>query len=165
MIIKLLKFLFLVLISAYLFYRVSNPQNYDLLDNVNLIIHESGHLLFAFFGEFISFAGGTIMQLFVPIIFIIYFLRKDLYSASIVSFWLAHSLINVAVYANDAIEMNLPLLGGGIHDWHYMLSELHMLKSASLVSSVFIFFALTITIIAFFFGTISVKYNRKNLFA
>ena len=31
----------------------------SLLDGVNLAIHETGHLVFGPFGEFIGFAGGT----------------------------------------------------------------------------------------------------------
>jgi hypothetical protein len=162
--VKALKIGFLTLAVIYLLYHAANLPNYDLLDNVNLIIHEAGHLLFAIFGEFISFTGGTFFQLLIPILFIIYFLKKDLYSASVVSLWLAHSLINVSVYVSDAIEMKLPLLGGGIHDWNYMLSKLNLLPLAPFIGSAILFLAIAIMIISFVSGIISVVYDKKILF-
>lgn len=43
------------------------------MDVVFVPIHEGGHLLFRFFGEFISVAGGTALQLGVPLALCIYF--------------------------------------------------------------------------------------------
>ncbi len=44
--------------------------------------------------------------------------------------WVGQNLINVSVYAGDAIVMQLPLLGGegSFHDWHYLLSTLGILS-------------------------------------
>ena len=38
-------------------------------------------------------------------------------------FWLGESLLNVSVYAGDAVRQALPLVGGGEHDWTYLLTE------------------------------------------
>jgi hypothetical protein len=40
-------------------------------------------------------------------------------------------MLNVAVYAGDALALQLPLIGGedSIHDWNYMLDRTGMLKS------------------------------------
>src|SRR6202167_4749579 len=43
------------------------------MDLVFIPVHEGGHLLFRFFGEFIAVAGGTLMQLGVPLILVAYF--------------------------------------------------------------------------------------------
>jgi hypothetical protein len=45
-----------------------------LMDGVFVPIHEGGHLLFRFFGEFLNIAGGTLLQLGVPVALAIYFL-------------------------------------------------------------------------------------------
>ncbi|HYW09618.1 MAG TPA: hypothetical protein VE913_21830, partial [Longimicrobium sp.] len=39
---------------------------FGLLDSVDLPIHETGHLVFAPFGEFMGFLGGTLLQLILP---------------------------------------------------------------------------------------------------
>ena len=38
---------------------LAHPGRGTLLDGVDLAIHETGHLVFGPFGEFIGFAGGT----------------------------------------------------------------------------------------------------------
>ena len=62
------------------------------------------------------------------------------YSASIVLFWVGQSLINVYIYAQDAVKMELVLLGGltgsegSFHDWNVLLTELGVIKHTSLVA-------------------------------
>lgn len=104
------------------------PDRGSLMDNVDLPIHETGHLVFSPFGDFMQFAGGTLFQLIMPAIFVAYFLRrKDGHSASVALWWDAQNLWNISVYAADARAQELPLVGGGEHDWAYMLGRLHWL--------------------------------------
>ena len=49
---------------------------YHLLDGVNLLLHEAGHVVFGVAGEFLHFLGGTLGQLFFPIAFVVYFWRR-----------------------------------------------------------------------------------------
>ena len=44
------------------------------MDLVFIPIHEGGHLLFRFFGEFLAVAGGTLLQLAVPLLLGAYFI-------------------------------------------------------------------------------------------
>lgn len=166
--VKIIKIVLLILAVIYLFYHSVNTANkFDLLDFLNLSIHEAGHLISLPFGEFISFFGGTFFQILIPILFIIYFLRKDLYSAAFISLWLAHSLMNVSIYIKDATVMELPLLGGGVHDWNYMLTKLDILSLAPTLGSIVNFLAIIITMAAFIFGInsiINVKDEQKNLY-
>jgi len=105
-----------------------------LIDNVDLIAHEAGHMLFSWFGEFLQVMGGTIGQLFVPIAFTVYFfLRREFFSSSVTLFWTGQNLFNISVYIRDAQAMALPLvsIGGGedtIHDWNYLLSRFGLLR-------------------------------------
>lgn len=101
----------------------------QVLDDGNLLIHEAGHLVFSPFGEFVSLLGGTILQLLTPILFLIYFLLKtDYLGISFSIFWVGENLINVSYYISDAQVQVLPLVGGGIHDWNNILSDLGILQ-------------------------------------
>jgi len=47
-----------------------------MIDLVFIPVHEGGHLLFRFFGEFLGVAGGTLLQFFVPAALAIYFVFR-----------------------------------------------------------------------------------------
>jgi len=115
-------------LAIYGFRILLHPEAGWFLDNVDLPIHETGHLVFAAFGEFMQFAGGTLFQILIPAVFVGYFFRrKDQHGASIALWWVAQSLWNVSVYVKDARAQELPLVGGGEHDWAYLLGELDLL--------------------------------------
>ena len=121
-------------------YFLANRGEYTLLDNANLIIHEAGHFVFAFFGKFIRFAGGTIMQILLPLILVYHFYVHDYrLGVQVFLFWLGHNLINISVYAADARARQLPLLGGDFvqHDWWTMLSMLDLLAYDQMISDLF----------------------------
>lgn len=117
-----------LVLAIYGFRMLLHPEAGWFLDNVDLPIHETGHLVFAPFGEFMQFAGGTLFQVLLPAVFVGYFFRqKDRHGGSIALWWVAQSLWNVSVYVKDARAQELPLVGGGEHDWAYLLGELNML--------------------------------------
>ncbi|MBO9542524.1 hypothetical protein J7643_18210 [bacterium] len=126
-----------LLSSLYFGDVILHPTKWRLLDSFNLLVHEAGHPLFGFFGEFMGFAGGTLMQLLVPIAFLVSFYRQGQpFSSSLMLFWLGQSLINVSIYAGDAVAMELPLFGAGdrIHDWNWMLGELNLLGATPVIA-------------------------------
>ena len=132
------KAIFFALAAVYFVCCAADRQGFHFFDNVDLVIHEAGHVFFLPFGEFLYIAGGSIFQLLVPLVFVLYFwLRKDFYATGIVSFWLGQSFINVARYAADAVKMDLPLLGGGIHDWNYLLEQTGSLARAQSIADAF----------------------------
>lgn len=112
------------------------PDEYRLLDSLDLAIHETGHLVFAPFGEFFQILGGTLFQLMVPVTFSLYFWkRKDRFSAAVVLFWVAQNFWNIARYIADARAQELPLVGGGEHDWAYLLGTLGWLRHDETLST------------------------------
>lgn len=114
---------------VYGIYDLSDPGRGSLLAGVDLAIHETGHLVFGPFGEFIGFAGGTLFQLIMPAAFVVYFARRgDRHSASVALWWVGQNFGHIAVYAADARAQELPLVGGGEHDWAYMLGSLGLLS-------------------------------------
>jgi len=118
-----------VLLAVYGFSILKHPGAGSLVDNVDLPIHETGHLVFAPFGEFIQFAGGTLFQLIMPTVFLGYFLkRRDRHAATVALWCIAQNIWNISVYASDARAQELPLVGGGEHDWAYMLGRLGLMQ-------------------------------------
>ena len=114
----------LVLIAIYAVARLRNPDYWDPLDDLNLAIHEAGHLVFSAFGETMTILGGSLFQVIVPAAFVTYFGRtRQRYAAAVTVSWVAVNLLNVARYIGDARAQELPLLGGdnSIHDWWYLL--------------------------------------------
>ncbi len=148
------KLIFAVLMSVYFLWIAYAPMNGSFLDLVDLPIHEFGHILFSPFGQFVSVAGGSLFQVIMPAIFVVYFIRNEkYYSASIVLFWVGQSILNVYVYAQDAVVMQIVLLGGltgsegGFHDWNYLLTETGLIGSTKTVAGLIRFLG-TILIIA-----------------
>lgn len=148
------KLIFAAIMSVYFLWIAYDPMQGSFLDIVDLAIHETGHLIFRIFGEFMSIAGGSLFQVILPAIFVGYFWwHKKPYSAAIVLFWVGQSILNVYVYAADAVVMQLVLTSGftgsegSFHDWNYMLSNLGLLGSTRSVAGI-IRFAGTLAVIA-----------------
>ena len=125
-----------VLASLYFFWCAYDPSQWHLIDGVNLVIHEAGHLIFSPLGEFMMIAGGSLFQVIMPALFVSYFwYHSKYYSAALVLFWVGQSILNVSVYAGDSVALQLPLLGGqdSIHDWNYLLDRLGLLRQTGKV--------------------------------
>lgn len=103
------------------------------MDFVNLAFHEFGHLLFRPFGMTLHYLGGTLFQLFVPAMLVVYFIiRRGEPSGSAFCFWwIGQNLINVSIYMADSRELNLPLVGGGDHDWNELFYRFGLLGEES----------------------------------
>jgi hypothetical protein len=106
------------------------------LDGVNLAFHEAGHLFLLPFGQALHFLGGTLAQLAVPAAAALHFrARGDRFAAAICWLWLGESGMNVAVYMADARAQALPLVGGGVHDWLWLLSKTGLLAHCEALGS------------------------------
>ena len=116
---------------------ILRDPGFALIDNVNLPIHETGHIVFSPFGELVTALGGTLLQLIVPALFIGYFVKnRDQFAASVALWWFAENLWNIAVYVADAQEQALPLVGGGEHDWAFILAELDVLRDDARIGAI-----------------------------
>lgn len=147
------KLIFAILASLYILWIAYDPMQGSFLDNVDLPIHETGHLAFRPFGEFMMVAGGSIFQVIFPAVFVGYFIwQRSYYSAAIVLLWVGQSILNVWVYASDAVVMQLVLTSGftgsegSFHDWNYMLTATGLIDSTKGVAKVIRFFG-TVTIV------------------
>lgn len=120
----------LVIAGLFLFYlQWLKKENYfSMLDFVNLAFHEAGHVFLGFFPRFLMVLGGTLFQLLVPAVCLAHLKRRGANLGwQLCLFWLGESLLNISIYAGDAIKQALPLVGGGVHDWTYLLTETRLI--------------------------------------
>jgi hypothetical protein len=117
-----------------------------LLSDIDLAIHEFGHMLFMpfgiqFLGNTMMILGGSLTQVAFPLIFFGYFFRKqgdcrrrDLFAAMVCLWWSGINLLGVAIYCADSRAGQLMLIDGSTgqesdgHDWNNLLSRWGLLQ-------------------------------------
>jgi hypothetical protein len=126
-----------------------------IVDGANFILHEAGHLIFMFFGEFLAVLGGSLNQVLIPAIFTAYFFRQRQHgSACATLFWTGQSLTGVAIYAADAQTLRLPLhgsdgsAGAAIHDWHRLLHWMGLLQRSKTIGDLMFAMAVLVMVAA-----------------
>lgn len=121
-------------------YRHSGPML--TIDLVFVPIHEGGHLLFRFFGQWVSVAGGTFLQLFAPLVLAIYFAsQRHVTGTAFCAFFFFEQFLPIATYMADARAQQLPLLTVGdgsyiIHDWNYLFASLGLLNHDTQIAAI-----------------------------
>ncbi len=117
------------LLAVYGWICLRTPDTFRWLDSLDLAIHETGHLVFGFGGETLTVLGGTLFQLLVPAAFIVALWRQgDRHGATVPLWWLGQNCWNIARYVRDAQTEALPLVGGGEHDWAFLLDRWGVLE-------------------------------------
>lgn len=99
---------------------------FNVLNGVDLVFHEAGHLLFPRFGETLHVMGGSLVQVLLPaVLAALFFWRGEGVSSGAVLLTPSPRLGNVSVYVADAQEQALPLITGDpdTHDWWQLLSS------------------------------------------
>ena len=117
-----------------------------LLSDIDLAIHEFGHMLFMpfgiqFLGNTMMILGGSLTQVAFPLIFFGYFLRKhdeaprrDVFAAMVCLWWSGINLLSVAIYCADSRAGKLMLIDGSTgqesdgHDWYSLLDRWGLLE-------------------------------------
>ena len=111
-------------LAIYGYRCLRSPGDYRWLDSLDLAVHETGHLVFSFGGETLTILGGTLFQLMVPAAFAVALWRAgDRHGATVPLWWVAQNCWNISVYIRDARAQELPLVGGGEHDWAMLLGQ------------------------------------------
>lgn len=118
-----------VLAGALFLIREPLRRSFFLLDGADLIIHEAGHPIFGLLGNhWLMMAGGTLLQLIMPLAFWWDFRRRDHPRSALVCLaWVGQNFFHIGRYAADARAQDLPLVGGGVHDWTYLLETVGLL--------------------------------------
>ena len=139
----------LAVFLIYIFYQhLIDPLYFGPLGYFNLIIHEAGHVCFMLFGETVYILGGTLLQLIIPCVCLMAFLRQGEYLG--VAFglgWIGDNLFGIAMYIADARARALPLITGDpdSHDWYNLLGMWGMLKYDALLGGAVKFCAVLVS--------------------
>ena len=93
-----------------------------------------------------------------------YFLRRgDRFAASVVLWWVAQNLWNISVYVKDARALALPLVGGGEHDWAYLLGEMGLLRREQGIGQAFFATGLVLFFLSVAWGLMNVRKVAKKV--
>jgi hypothetical protein len=123
--------------ALFFVHAATSKSGFLILDHANLPIHEAGHPLFGLLGVTIGIWGGTLMELLVPLAFAVYFgTRGDTSGTAFSAFWFGENLLYISVYIADARAMELPLVGGGEHDWNMLLGGMGLLQQDKTIGGV-----------------------------
>jgi hypothetical protein len=120
--------------ASVIFGRMTEPPT--VLHLTVILFHEAGHVLFALFGEVLRIAGGTLGQLLMPIVCAVALHRHDdNFGAALACAWASLSLVDASIYAYDAFDPVLPLIGGGTgadsaHDFVFLFERFGQLRHA-----------------------------------
>jgi len=156
----------LLLMPIVIFLIINQGEFIFLLDHLNLLFHEGGHGVFRPFGKFIYTLGGSMMQVIIPSLFILYFAwNRKRFGVQVSMLYLAQNIMNVSVYVGDAVERKLPLLGGNnvYHDWNYLLAELNILSYDKTVATIIYIIACVICFPALIIPFFWRDYKKANL--
>jgi len=125
----------LALFFAVLF--ASEPGFVFVLDYANLLFHEAGHPVVGLFSTRLEPYGGTLGQLTFPVLLAISFWRQRQpvpFAAAWI--WFFENWLNIARYMADARALELPLVGGGDHDWNTILTRWNLLAYDTRIAGV-----------------------------
>jgi hypothetical protein len=115
---------------------------YLFIDSANLVVHEGGHLLFAWFGPTLGLWGGTILQWLVPLLLAAYFFHERQPAAFVFCmFFFFENWLYTATYMADARAMVLPLVTAGDsdyveHDWNTIFTSLGVLQYDTTIAAI-----------------------------
>lgn len=156
----------LILLPIILWLIFNGGKFIIILDHFNLLLHEGGHGIFKLFGDFIYTLGGTLMQIIIPFLFIYFFVRNEKkIGVQLSLIWLGQNLLNISVYAGDALERKLPLLGGKkvYHDWTHLLNQTGLILYAKEVSYFFFGLGIITFVFCLMLPLIMKEYQKKTI--
>ena len=134
-------FIWLIFYAFFLFELAAGRDFPHWMDLVFVPVHEGGHLIFGWFGQFVAVAGGTFLQLAAPFLLAVYFsFRRQPQGVTFCLFFMFEQFLPVATYMADARAQELPLLtvGSGdnvIHDWNFIFGKLGVLAHDTQIAS------------------------------
>lgn len=134
--------LVLLFLGLFLYGVMHDTETPRLIDDIFSQIHAGGHALFRVFGLTAAVAGGTLLQVLVPFVLGLYFIRqRQPQGVALCMFFFFEQFLPVAKYMADARAQQLPWVSIGrydsvIHDWNYLFTELGVLSYDTVIAYV-----------------------------
>ena len=131
----------LVFYGLFLLHAITSKTGFLIIDNVNLIVHEGGHLLFGWLGPTPGLWGGTLNELLVPLALALFFaFHRQTTGAAFAAFFFFENFLYISVYMADARMQALPLVTvgdteAGEHDWFRIFSSLGLLQQDTVIAA------------------------------
>jgi hypothetical protein len=131
-----------LLFFGLLLYGLVRDMEMPLIDNVFMQIHAGGHALFRVFGLSAAVAGGTFLQLFIPLALGFYYIRlRQTLGVALCMFFFFEQFLPIARYMADAQAQQLPWVSIGryeslIHDWNYLFTKLGVLAYDTVIAGI-----------------------------
>jgi hypothetical protein len=138
----------LIFFSFFLWYAVGRQGgDFLFLDSGNLVVHEGGHALFGHFGDFLGVAGGTILQLLVPLLLALaFYVRRQPVGYALFLVIVFENLLYVARYMGDARAQAMSYVAIGVgamegledpmmHDWYNLFTRFGVLPYDTRIAS------------------------------
>lgn len=141
---RVVVFILALVICRPYFYR---SHVYGIFEWAILPFHEAGHyFLMPFVPRTLMVAGGSIVQIGMPLGFALYFAlkRKEWFSATVPLLWMFGSMQQMAVYMKDARFLLLPMFAADPsegHDWNYLFGKMGLLHKSVEIGEFFHAFA------------------------
>ncbi len=151
-----------VVLAVYGIAILAAPGSWSVIDNINLPVHETGHLIFAPFGDTLQLLGGTLLQLLFPLAFAAYFtMHGDEHGASVSIWWVGQNFVNVSTYMADAHPTSLSLAGGVDRDWNILFADWGVLSHAAQYAQLAHGFGFLVMLVATVWGVFDVIDTRQ----
>ncbi len=161
-------------LGGYFIYVGLMPKGWSLIDGANLLIHEGGHFIFGYFGQYLGLWGGTLMQLLFPAMLAAHFFkRKDTFAVYVMLVWFGQNFFNIAPYIKDARARVLPLTTGNIydtilgtgvtgHDWNSILGRAGLLELDQFIGNTVWFTGFMVILASVYLGIRSVGEEKHS---
>lgn len=132
----------LIFYGWFLAYAFSAHGGFLFIDSANLVVHEGGHNLFAWFGPTLGLWGGTLLQWLVPFLLAAYFFAQRKTPGFVFcTFFFFENWLYTATYMADARAQVLPLVTTGDsdfveHDFYAIFTSLGILNYDTKIAAV-----------------------------
>ncbi len=127
---------------GFMAYAFNAHGGFLFIDSANLVVHEGGHNLFAWFGPTLCLWGGTLLQWLVPFLLATYFFTERQTAGFVFClFFFFENWLYTATYMADARAQELPLVTTGDpdfveHDFFKIFSVLGVLNYDARIAAV-----------------------------
>lgn len=120
-----------LIVFAAAWWSLVEQRPIPVLQWMSLGIHEAAHWAMSGSSQSTYFIAGSVGQVLVPLIFTtVAAFRRSWFLMIFCLIWAGSAASEVAIYIADAADQKLVLIGGIVHDWHWLLTHWGALENS-----------------------------------